>query len=226
MCTFGVLGLSCEPPAAPGPPGFAKFWAVRRRSGPENCGGRVKKSAKFWASHPSGPPPPPTHPSGPPPLRGPHTLRGPHPSVPPHFGASTLRGSGSKGSPQVEGWLGQRRKHQFWPKSAWPKSATQNLAKVGQNFLAKVGQIGMAKVGLAKVGSPPASIQVASSAAQEVSRCSEGTTNRPPRWTLAQQRCRSRHQDGRGTCESGEIAEGPRRWEISEPPKSMPSRLL
>ena len=40
-----------------------------------------------------------------------------------------------------EGWLG-----------AWPKSATQILAKVCQLRLAKVGQIRMAKVGLPKVG--------------------------------------------------------------------------
>ena len=32
-----------------------------------------------------------------------------------------------------------RLKHQFWPKSVWPKSATQILTKVGQFFLAKVG---------------------------------------------------------------------------------------
>ncbi len=66
----------------------------------------------------------------------------------------------------------------------------------------------------------PASIQVASSAAQTVSRCSEGNTNRPPRWTLAQQRGRSRHQDGRGTGESGEIAEGPRCVGKSRNPRS------
>ena len=45
-----------------------------------------------------------------------------------------------------------RLKHQFWPESARPKSATQILAKVGQLRLAKVGQIFLAKVGLAKVG--------------------------------------------------------------------------
>ena len=45
MCTFGVLGLSCETPAAPRagdqPP------AEGRKN--ENCGGRGKKRAKFWA---------------------------------------------------------------------------------------------------------------------------------------------------------------------------------
>ena len=46
----------------------------------------------------------------------------------------------------------KRLKHQFWPKSVWPESATQMLAKVGQLRLAKVGQIRMAKVSLAKVG--------------------------------------------------------------------------
>ena len=75
-------------------------------------------------------------------LRGPHffqvwppTIRGLHPSGPFHSGfgghPSGLHpsGAGSKGSPAplplVEGWLGQKTKHQFWP-----KSATQILAKV------------------------------------------------------------------------------------------------
>ena len=74
----------------------------RERRKKENCGGRVKKSAKFWAPHPSGP-----HPSGPnpswPPPSGPHPSvphpwvphpSGPHPSGP-HlsmFGPPALRG--------------------------------------------------------------------------------------------------------------------------------------
>ena len=41
----------------------------------------------------------------------------------------------------------KRLKHQFWPKSAWPKSATQILAKVGQLRMA----VGSAKVGISRV---------------------------------------------------------------------------
>ena len=49
----------------------------------------------------------------------------------------------------------QTLKHECWPKSVWPKSATTILAQVGQLRLAKVGQLWLAKVGqlrLAKVG--------------------------------------------------------------------------
>ena len=57
------------------------------------------------------------------------------------------------------GWA-KRLEHPFGPKSAWTKSATHILAKVGQMFLAKFGlakcgQIRMAKSGLAKYGRDP-----------------------------------------------------------------------
>ena len=72
------------------------------------------------------------------------------PSGPTLWG-TTLRGSGLKGVPRPSPWWrdgqAKRLKHQFWPKSAWPTSATQILAKVGQLRLAKVGQKFSAKVG-------------------------------------------------------------------------------
>ena len=56
MCTFGVLGLLCEAPAAPKPPGFhttarensTRKHTVRDKKS-EIGGGTLKKSAKFWA---------------------------------------------------------------------------------------------------------------------------------------------------------------------------------
>ena len=53
--------------------------------------------------------------------------------------------------------------------------------------------------------------QMASSAAHVVSRCQGPGAHRSPRWTLAQQRCRSRHQEGRSMREGGETPESPRR---------------
>ena len=54
--------------------------------------------------------------------------------------------------------------------------------------------------------------QIASCAAKVVSRCpGQGAHHRSPRWTLAQQRCRSRHQEGRSMREGGKTPEGPRR---------------
>ena len=92
-----ALGLSCETPAASGPPGLAHdspraqtcTFCLRvpalqkhhqnstsrhpeRHKKSEMVAGEGKKSAKFWAPHPSGPHPAGPHPSGP-------TLRG-HPS--------------------------------------------------------------------------------------------------------------------------------------------------
>ena len=99
MWTFGVLKLLCETPAAPTRPGrrgshttarelktctFQSLWRIknptknstkktqkRGRERMKTVAGEGKKSAKFWAPHPSGP-----HPSVPPPFRCP-TLRGP-----------------------------------------------------------------------------------------------------------------------------------------------------
>ena len=87
---------------------------------------------------------------GPPTLRAP-TLRGP-PSGCPHPSGGGLKGVSRAPAPLWRDSWGKRLKHQFWPKSAWPKSATQMLAKVGQLRLAKIGQNFLAKVGLAKVG--------------------------------------------------------------------------
>ena len=61
ICTFGVLVLSFEAPRRP----------PREGRKNEHCGKRREKSAKFWASHPSGP-----HPSGPPPSGWPHPSGG------------------------------------------------------------------------------------------------------------------------------------------------------
>ena len=58
-----------------------------RHRNSETEAGKGRKSAKFWASHPSGP-----HPFGAPPFRGP-TLSGPHPFGAPPFRGPTLRGS-------------------------------------------------------------------------------------------------------------------------------------
>ena len=94
MCTFGVLELSCETPAAPPdraadtttrelqtctfhgpalqtPPKFHEKTPPEREERMKFPAGARKKSAKFWAPHPSGPNLVP--PFGPPPF-------GPHPS--------------------------------------------------------------------------------------------------------------------------------------------------
>ena len=80
----------------------------RERRKKENCGGGGKKSAKFWAPHPSGPHPSVPHPLGPT-LRGPTFLglgpppfgarpeASPHPSGPHPFQGSTLLGSTLRG---------------------------------------------------------------------------------------------------------------------------------
>ena len=104
-------------------------------------GGREKKSAKFWATHPSGPPPfrphffwvrAPApwgpHPLGSPPLRGPHFL-GPHPFGPLPFGPPPSQGPNS------------------WPPPFRALTKTKKLAKCGQ--------IRMAKTGWAKCGRDP-----------------------------------------------------------------------
>ena len=106
MCTFGVLGLSCETPAAPPnraagartrqpenskrahlsvlalqtPPKFHEKTPREGRKERILRRDREKKSAKFWAPHPSAPHRSNPHPSG------------PHPSGPPPFGSSTLWG--------------------------------------------------------------------------------------------------------------------------------------
>ena len=78
----------------------------------KNCGGRGKKSAKFWAPHPSGP-----HPSGPPPFgappSGPPTLRGPH-----FFWVCPPTLCGPTMTPKI----GQGLVKLGWPKRDWPKS--------------------------------------------------------------------------------------------------------
>ena len=81
MCTFGLSGCRVKPRR------------LHQTGPPENCGGRrkKKKSAKFWAPHPSGLHPSGLHPSG---LHfsAPHPS-GPHPSGPHFFWvrAPTLR---------------------------------------------------------------------------------------------------------------------------------------
>ena len=94
MCTFGVLGLSCETPAASGPLGLhtktrelqtytlegpgASNTTKKPREDPQRerkrtkmRAGEGKKSAKFWVSHPSGPRPSEPH-FGEPQFRAPH----------------------------------------------------------------------------------------------------------------------------------------------------------
>ena len=132
------LGLSCETPAAP-PDRAARgshttarelqtctFQGTcaskhhqnstrrpsERHKNSETVAGKGRKSAKFWAPHPSGPQ---TH-------RG-STLLGPHPSGPPPFGAplflglgpirgSTLLGGAQKGGAQKGGApMGKTLKH-------------------------------------------------------------------------------------------------------------------
>ena len=96
MCTFGALGLSCETPAAPPdraaenskrahlsapalqtPPKFHEKTSQREKKRTNFPAGEGKKSAIFWAPHPSG-----LHPSRP------HFFHplGPHPSNPHHLG--------------------------------------------------------------------------------------------------------------------------------------------
>ena len=94
------------------------------------------------------------------------TLRGPTLRAPfflgllARFRGSSLRG-GLKGSPaplQVEGWLGQKTKTPILTKSALTKSATQNLAKVGQLRLAKsVNFFRQSWFGQSRIGQGPGS---------------------------------------------------------------------
>ena len=83
--------------------------------------GESKKSAKFWAVHPSGPP----HPSG------------PHPFGPPPFRARTKKKIGQMRSGKIRSTkIGQTRPNEvgriwpvnfgqmwYWPNSVWPNAA-------------------------------------------------------------------------------------------------------
>ena len=179
MCTLGLSGCRVEPRRThqTGPPGlhtttrelqtrtFERPGASnttkiprenpqRERRRNEISGGREqKKSAKFWAPHPSGPTlraPNPSGPTfsgfGPPPLRGPHlsgspplrvpTPPGPHPSGSPPLRVPTNT-IGQMRSGQI--WsnkIGQIRPNQvgqmrpinfgqmwYWPNSVWPNAA-------------------------------------------------------------------------------------------------------
>ena len=142
MCAFGVLGLSCEAPAAPKPPGFTppKFneQTPREREKERNGGGRGKKRAKFWAVR----------------RRGVQWRGGPAEGGPGRPPLTRLR-------VWVFGELGtttqqqqQKQQHQNNNTRKFGQNTeTRKLAKVG---LAKVGQhsktLKLAKVGLAKVG--------------------------------------------------------------------------
>ena len=115
-----------------------------RHRNSETVAGKGRKSAKFWAPHPSGHHPSGPHPSGPhpfgaPPFRGPTlrgptlrgpTLRGPTLRGPTfsRFGPPTHRGLHPSGPHLLGGAqrggdpMGKTLKHQNWPKSVWPKS--------------------------------------------------------------------------------------------------------
>ena len=113
MCTFEVLGLSCETPVPPygAHPTFSRFWALH--SGPS---------------------------FGAPTLRGP-TLRGPHPPPfgAPHLQANKHMNNERKRSKQPKQStkklkqltlsktnLFKQLKHSLWPKSVYPKPASMN----------------------------------------------------------------------------------------------------
>ena len=125
-----ALGLSCETPAASGPPGLhmttrelqtctferpgASNTTKNSTKGPtrdgeknENCGGRGKKKARNFGPHPSGP-----HPSGPPLFLG----LGLHPSGPNPLWSknSTLKNWPKSKLAEVE--IGRTRK-KSWPKT-------------------------------------------------------------------------------------------------------------
>ena len=92
----------------------------------ETVAGERRKSAKFWASHPSGPPP---------------------------FGASPFGAGVAKVGQLRLAKVGLAKVGQLrLAKVGQIFLAKVGLAKVGQLRLAKVGQIFLAKVGLAKVG--------------------------------------------------------------------------
>ena len=108
--------------------------------------GERKKSAKFWALHPSGP-----HPSGPHPS-GPHlfwvrapTAPAPTPSGP-HFRASHHFGPPTPSGPHPSG-----PHHPTRPPPNQKKKAKCGLAKFGQIRLAKCGQLSLAKCGIGQI---------------------------------------------------------------------------
>ena len=142
-CTFEGPGASKTPPKfheeAPRETQKERDGSGRGKKKARNFGPPTLRGAPFfwvWGLHLSGPPP--------------FCVWEPPFGAPP-FGRRAQRGPPRLSSQSRDGWA-NRLKHQFWPKSSWPKSATQILAKVGQLRLAKVGQNLLAKVGLAKVG--------------------------------------------------------------------------
>ena len=162
-----ALGLSCENPAASGPPGlhmttrelqtctFERTGASnttkipRKRPTKEggknkNCGGRGKKSAKFWAP-----------PFGSPQLRR-HTTSGPAFSgFGPPFGPPTPSGPPTPPNfgPHYFGphyfWVWH---HTLWAHHDTHTRSQNRLSKIGlaKIGLTKIGQIRMAKTGLAR----------------------------------------------------------------------------
>ena len=176
MCTFGLSGCRVKPrrPHQTGPPGLAhdsprtpnvhisghrrfkhhqNSTKKTKRDGKriKNCGGRGKKSAKFWAPTVRAPT------LRAPTLRGPTTSgphffwvcplspwgdppRGPHPSGAPPFGGPTLRGSTLRGSTL-------RGSHFFfvWPPTLRGPTMTQKYYPknwIGQNWIGQnwIGQ--------------------------------------------------------------------------------------
>ena len=93
--------------------------------------GDGKKSAKFWASHPSGPHP---SPFGPPPLQAP-IRTGPNPFRPtfhPNYTPTTL----PQRTPHNEHPTPQKN----WPNAVWPNSVNQNWPNSAKSGLAKCGR--------------------------------------------------------------------------------------
>ena len=128
-----ALGLSCETPAASGPPGphtttrelqtrtFTGSGASNTTKIPRQDTQRDTKRAKSWRER-----------------KKKNAILGSPPFGAPFFGGQSR--------------FGQSRPPKFWPNSRLAKVGQICLAKVG---LAKVGQICLAKVGLAKVGPSP-----------------------------------------------------------------------
>ena len=150
MCTFGLSGCRGrrgQPEnSEQTPPKFHGKTSKRRRK-KENCGGRGQKSAKFWASHPSGPcfcPPWGRIGLSQKNLFWPKSKKAPLSSLPSRIGVSLSRmGLNRANSGMDQNWSGSKM---VWAKSGRTKSGR---AKGGR---AKSGKMSGPKVVWAKSG--------------------------------------------------------------------------
>ena len=111
-----------------------------------------------------------------------------------------------------------RLKHQFFPMSVWPQSATPILAKVGQLRLAKVGQNFLAKVGFATVGISRLGVSPSDFSANHTRSCMMWPES-PPRFRSLWVVWDSLPQPGRGRGLTGQVRLIASQWCTSVTPQ-------